>query len=234
MPPGSDDGAPPWAGTLALGRLYALAGAVFRDDFVFDEEWPESWRDAESTANIAALQPRAQELLAAYEAARGSPQDTIRERSALLLTGGCPAYETVYTHPFTKTTDLADIAGFYTAFGLCSEGERGDHLAVESEFVGVLALKQAIATASGLLEEAELCRKARGSFLADHFGTWLGLYQADLGSRSRLLTAALATLRELVLHDSRQLGQEIHERERTVSAEGVAELSCASAPAGAP
>ncbi len=57
-------------------------------------------------------------------------------------------YETEYTTPdaLYKAHQLADIAGFYRAFGLemsTENRERPDHLAAELEFMHFLALKEA-------------------------------------------------------------------------------------------
>lgn len=83
-------------------------------------------------------------------------------------------YETEYGHMrgMAKGNDLADIAGFYRAFGLeVSEGgesEMPDHIAVELEFYATLLLKQ-----HALCDDAEgsdIVRGARRMFLADHLG----------------------------------------------------------------
>ena len=90
---------------------------------------------------------------------------------------GCPPYETEYgrRHVFGQAQDLGDIRGFYEAFGVRprSGGERPDHVACELEFLGLLALKSAIAHATAATERVEICRAAERRFLADHPGRWL-------------------------------------------------------------
>jgi TorA maturation chaperone TorD len=90
---------------------------------------------------------------------------------------GCPPYETEYggRHVFGQAQDLADIAGYYAAFGLqpAPHGERVDHLTCELEFLAILALKEAAATAARQAGRVEVCRAAEASFLRDHLGRWL-------------------------------------------------------------
>lgn len=105
------------------------------------------------------------------------------------LTPDCPPYETEFrqTHIFQQAQALADIAGFYKAFGLdVSENanERLDHLSVELEFMGYLCLKEGHALASGQEEGAEVCRDAQKKFLADHLGAWAGAFAGRLADRA--------------------------------------------------
>lgn len=88
----------------------------------------------------------------------------------------CSPHETAHTadtpgHALRRTFELADVAGFYRAFGVepTPGGERVDHVAVELEFMHLLAAKEAV----GRLEEGEgehlqVCREASRSFLRDH------------------------------------------------------------------
>jgi TorA maturation chaperone TorD len=90
---------------------------------------------------------------------------------------GCPPNETEFgeRHVFGQAQDLADIAGYYAAFGLrpALRGERVDHLACELEFLAILALKEAAAIAARSDEAAAVCRQAEASFLRDHLARWL-------------------------------------------------------------
>ena len=101
------------------------------------------------------------------------------------LTGSL-CYETEYglPHEFRQSQELADIAGFYHAFGFRLGGavrERPDHLAAELEFMHLLALKEAYALQSGIGEHIEVCVEAQRKFLADHLGRWLGWFAEGLG-----------------------------------------------------
>jgi len=105
-------------------------------------------------------------------------------RHALGLTGSL-CYETEYGLPneFRQSHELADIAGFYRAFGFEVGGqqrERPDHLAMELEFMYVMTLKEASACHQGLTEHIGVCRQAQCWFIQDHLGRWVGLVAASL------------------------------------------------------
>lgn len=91
----------------------------------------------------------------------------------------CPPYETEYgqAHIFQKSQTLADIAGFYQAFGLELEPsfkDRLDHISAEMEFMHFLCLKEAYALATGHAEaHTAVCREAQAKFLGEHVGQWV-------------------------------------------------------------
>jgi DMSO reductase family type II enzyme chaperone len=98
---------------------------------------------------------------------------------------GSLCYETEYglPHEFRQSQELADINGFYRAFGFSIGGpvrERPDYLAVELEFMGVLALKEAYAAKDGLVEHFEVCFEAQRKFLQDHLGRWVDMFAQSL------------------------------------------------------
>ncbi len=86
-------------------------------------------------------------------------------------------YEASYeVDPFRQTRQMADVAGFYRAFGAASGGpaaERPDHVGCELEFLAFLVAKQLGAEEAGATEQAEICRDATDAFLRDHLGRWL-------------------------------------------------------------
>ena len=87
-----------------------------------------------------------------------------------------PPYETsdAVAHVFMQSHDLADIAGFYGAFGLETRtGERLDHLAAELEFMQFLAAKETYAKEHAGAEEVAVCRDAQRAFLGEHLGRWV-------------------------------------------------------------
>lgn len=91
----------------------------------------------------------------------------------------CPPYEAEYgrANIFQKTELLADIAGFYRAFGLAVAPhfrDRPDHLAAELEFMEFLCRKEAYAHARGHeRDKTAICRRAQRTFLAEHLGNWI-------------------------------------------------------------
>jgi TorA maturation chaperone TorD len=102
-----------------------------------------------------------------------------------------PGYETGYRGDgiFQQSALIADVAGFYRAFGLRAGGremERPDHITVELEFMAVLARKEALALRHGSAENVSVCRDGSASFLSDHLGCWAPAF----GRRARAVTAS--------------------------------------------
>jgi TorA maturation chaperone TorD len=102
----------------------------------------------------------------------------------------CPPYETEY-HPseaFFRAQQLADVAGFYRAFGLetaRTAPERPDHLAVELEFMAFLLLKERLARAPAghnpaAAEQAGVCAEAGRNFFRDHLAWWVPSFATGL------------------------------------------------------
>ncbi|MCC7078315.1 MAG: molecular chaperone TorD family protein [Acidimicrobiia bacterium] len=100
----------------------------------------------------------------------------------IFVRGQVPPYETAYLQPSIvgHVGELADIAGFYKAFGFEVSKERTDHLLVELEFAAFLAAKEAAAIAAGHEEGTVIVGSARRTFYQDHFGCWLNAYAAKL------------------------------------------------------
>lgn len=100
------------------------------------------------------------------------------------LSGSLP-YETEIGMPneFRQSQEMADIAGFYNAFGFKVGGEvrdRPDFLATELEFMCLVTLMQARAARDSNPERVEVCLQAQRSFLQDHLGCWIGLFAEGL------------------------------------------------------
>ena len=96
------------------------------------------------------------------------------------LTGSL-CYETEYglPHEFRQAQELSDLNGFYQAFGFKAGGkvrERPDHIAVELEFMYLLALKEADAIVNGTQTQVEISVDAQKNFLQAHLGSWIGLF----------------------------------------------------------
>lgn len=113
--------------------------------------------------------------------------DGLRSRYLSLFETGkgrASLYETEHgrMRGMSKGNDLADIAGFYLAFGLKlddnpenpeAQKEMLDHVAVELEFYSMLLWKQAHLTESGDQEGVFVVQDARKKFLGDHLGRFL-------------------------------------------------------------
>jgi TorA maturation chaperone TorD len=99
--------------------------------------------------------------------------------------GEVPLYETEYggDELFLQPQELADVGGFYAAFGLrlvpdC--GERVDHVSCEGEFLMFLARKEAFALERGDDAMLVTTRAAARLFLRDHFGRFVPALDARL------------------------------------------------------
>ncbi len=97
----------------------------------------------------------------------------------LLLPRECPPCETEYIRAadvFQRSQVMADVAGFYRAFGLKparSARERPDHLTLMCEFMATVLAKQRLALADGAREKAEVCVEAAEKFFREHLAWWV-------------------------------------------------------------
>lgn len=114
--------------------------------------------------------------------------DRLRRPAALLASrarhlghtvrSACPAYELEYgrAEVFQQASSLADLAGFYAAFGYTPDGplaERPDHVVAQCEFLSDAALKQLLAAHRAAVDAAAICLDAQRRFLADHAARWM-------------------------------------------------------------
>ena len=121
----------------------------------------------------------------------------------------CSAFESDYLEGdlWRRAHQLADIAGFYRAFGVSHPSERPDHVAVELEFLHLVSCKLAWALGSEQGEHAEVCAAAEDRFLTDHVLRWMPGFAARLArtasagplrSVARMLAALLRAQSERV------------------------------------
>lgn len=95
--------------------------------------------------------------------------------------GATPPYETEYQldAPYSQPQQLADIGGFYAAFGLrlgSGVHERPDHLSCECEFLMFLCRKEAFALEHGDQTMLQVTRSAQRLFLRDHLGRFAPVF----------------------------------------------------------
>ncbi|MBI2265167.1 MAG: molecular chaperone TorD family protein [Armatimonadetes bacterium] len=109
-----------------------------------------------------------------------SLEDEFRRLFGHTVSRDFPPYETEYgsSHVFQQTQSLADITGFYRAFGLevsTEQRQRPDHISVELEFMHFLAMKEVHALRNNR-EGAGICEKAMRKFLDDHLLRWAPIF----------------------------------------------------------
>jgi TorA maturation chaperone TorD len=98
--------------------------------------------------------------------------DLLKEYSLIVSPEKNLLYEGNYHHPFNSYEEMADIAGFYRAFGFSFDGERPDHICLELEFMRILSLKEAIALKEGDKKKQDITINAEREFLSSHIGRW--------------------------------------------------------------
>jgi TorA maturation chaperone TorD len=134
----------------------------------------------------------------------------------LLSSSACPPCEAEYIfgkHDFQRSQTMADVSGFYRAFGLQPSRrhpERHDHIVLELEFMAFLLGMERRALQSqepDAREKAAVCRAAQQRFLREHLSWWApafgrllgredpnGFYAAAGGFLSALIAAERALL----------------------------------------
>ena len=119
----------------------------------------------------------------------------------LVVSKECPPYEVQYcpqTFSVFRSQHLADIAGFYHAFGVApgrDAPEREDHLACELEFLAWLVAKERHALAGegdDWAERVATCRDAQRSFVTEHVAWWVPAFARALRERADSLTPPAA------------------------------------------
>ncbi|MBX9790516.1 MAG: molecular chaperone TorD family protein [Pirellulales bacterium] len=124
----------------------------------------------------------------------------------------CPPYETEFCKNeeiFYRSQQMADVAGFYRAFGLepgSEPRERPDHLCLELEFMSLVLLKKRLADSAD--DGATVCQEACRAFMRDHLSWWAPSFAVGLRRKAEQgLYAALGqTLAALLPVDRARLG----------------------------
>jgi putative dimethyl sulfoxide reductase chaperone len=168
---------PPESGRLAL----TAAGSGLLTTVAALDHLAGCCRD-ESLANAAA------NLASLSQPARDAAETTYWRLFGHTTRGAVCACETEYgpDNAFHQPQQLADISGYYLAFGLragAAADVRADHIACECEFMDFLCRKEAVLSADAESEPAgetlEATRDAARTFLRDH----LGRFGCALGAR---------------------------------------------------
>lgn len=125
---------------------------------------------------------------------RGSTRDELEtgfiSTFTIVTSPDCPTYESAWvcTDQGQQPYVMADVAGFYRAFGVARNdggGFREDDVAVELEFMGFLCRKEAYAIENLGPERVHEAVKTQRLFLEQHLGRWAGAF----GQKVSLLSA---------------------------------------------
>jgi DMSO reductase family type II enzyme chaperone len=214
------------AAALALHRsaVYRLLALAFADPT------PARLAEIVTVARTAATAARDD-----VQRALGRLADAAADGDAAMLAGdhlalfqrpvGCPPYEGAYGPPRMggKGALLADVAGFYRAFGLepaAGQPEVEDHVCAELEFMSVLAFKEAWAIAEEHADGRAITGDAQRAFLRDHLGGWASAFAARVDDAAPgFYLAAAALLRAWVTADCARLDVQPAPREGVIEAD---------------
>lgn len=124
---------------------------------------------------------------------------------------GPPLYEMEYREfadEFARAHELADIMGFYKAFGVQPTEERADHLSAELDFMHYLLVKEKYAQEKGQQENADVCRDAHQKFFTTHPEQWFhslirAVRESEAGTSAPFYTE-LAEILELFTHSQKE------------------------------
>ena len=173
-------------------RIYALIAAAFSyPEVEFYQRLSTQQFLSELESNLKALHYGGQIQLGDW--AIPSLEELQEEYIRLFSAGSpCPAYQTEYASPhiFSKTQTLADISGFYQAFGLevgSKQRERVDFIGTELEFMSYLCFKAAYALTNGSKDNFEIVLDAQKKFFRQHLAPWGSLYSRQMAEQASLL-----------------------------------------------
>lgn len=151
--------------------------------------------------------PNAEDLKAAY-----------METFTAVTSPDCPTYESAFvcTDAGQQPVVMADVAGYYRAFGLelAAGAMRPDDACVELAFLGYLCRKEAYALEHLGAARVGQARRAQRMFLREHFGRWgeaLGDRLADSAVHESYRELGIA-LREWVAAEAAATGAEPMDR----------------------
>ncbi|MCE9552896.1 MAG: molecular chaperone TorD family protein [Planctomycetes bacterium] len=129
-------------------------------------------------------------VVARLPASRHALNELFESTFGLLASSTCPPHETDYINSkftFQRSHALADVSGFYQAFGLepsPQRREQHDHIVLELEFMAfLLGLERRAAECGdqGGAQRAAICRDAARRFLHEHLAWWAPAFGRLLG-----------------------------------------------------
>lgn len=176
---------------IERSRVYQFLALAFSFPRADLDAWLRDQIDALSTSLIElGDHTSADGLQAVARTLNGSDGDALKDAHRRCfghtISKECPPYEAEYgqAHIFQKSDTLADVAGFYRAFGLepaADAHERLDHIGIELEFMEHLCRKEAYALTKRYSDHRlTVSSNAQRKFLAEHLGNWVFDFAARL------------------------------------------------------
>jgi len=166
-------------------------------------DWPATMKgmDAKTGERLVRVRSELRRVAQGMEAGESQGLGALQDAYAALfghaVRGQCPPYELEYgsSEIMQRASELADLSGFYAAWGLeivARDGDRPDHAMVECEFMGVLCAKEAYASDQGEGDLVDAARHTQRQFLKDHLGRWFPAFarrveKADSGFYNALV-----------------------------------------------
>jgi hypothetical protein len=235
---------------LARGTLYRLLAQAFRHPGQgWQAEWDEIARGVNTALEVLATEAEGRAgvpesisaaLCEAFDLAWAASRDLagIRCDHARVVghspRAGTTPYETEWTGAAGEILQyhlLADLGGFYRAFGLelaRSCDERVDHLSIELCFLGFLCVKEADAEERGTAELAAFMRETQRAFLQQHLLRWARSFSArtQRADPSGFYGRAAVLLERFLEAESQLLGLPEEEGARELSSSSLALEDC--------
>lgn len=149
-------------------------------------------------------------------------------------------YETEYgrERALVKGNELADIAGFYRAFGFETGGdgvqpEMIDHVSVELEFYALMMMKYDALMDAGDFAGAEIVLDGRKKFLKSHLGRFVGAIGDRPGVKeSSFYSSVFQYCQNLVSAECFKLGVEVEPEQWIGSSSGSEAMACGGSAGG--
>ncbi len=173
---------------IAEASIYTSLARVFRGDIesVFNGTVYEVINKSVGILGCKSLNAKLKDLESQF--CKWSFDELKAEYTRLFVKNVGKPYETAYLlkNTYGKNATLADVAGFYSAFGVKPKGEMPDFISCELEFMSLLCFKESYALANDELSKAEICSDAQKRFIRDHLSRWIKPFSLHLQKCSKI------------------------------------------------
>lgn len=204
---------------LARSRVYLVLALGFRYPTPETVAALREELDALQTAHEGLDEPTLKAVAEVEVAAKDFDFDKFETESLSVFTHvtatDCNPTETSYTatHLFQQAQKLANLNGFYRAYGVEPGKERADHLSVELEFMAFLAQKEGYAAYRGRTRRVAEVRETQREFMERHLGVWIRTFALFVVAKAGegLLGRFAGLAREFASSEFVELGADVKE-----------------------